>query len=271
MTTRPSHVLDELDGERPGQPFTVLAGGRIIEFAPAAGPPWTDLLEALAWPPAFMKQFGPTRRSDITAVEHLHIGQMRALMARWRIHHGLSTDDRDHLRLASMLSKQEYRAAAEQDLWEIHQLDLTGEWQSRRWRRLLSLLDGLRRTSHVSEAFAMDEELAEMYLEQERLSKGATAARSARRYSEFTAEVELLSNAVDRLGELIVAVAASRGARRRKVEPMPRPETAMHRVRMKRTRNHHQYTVARVFGYVDEHGQPTGKRPGPPGETGPHK
>ncbi len=268
MAARPSGVLDELDGERPTEPFTVLAAGRVITFAPAAGPPWIDLLEALGWPPACMTRFGPAGRRDRETIEQLPIPKMRALLRAWRIHHGLCTDDRDHLRLASMLSKAEYRAAAEQDLWETHRLDLTTEWQARRLRRLLNLLDGLRRTSHVAEALAMDEELAEIYLEDERRRKGiAPTSRNSRRYSEFTVEAELLSYAVDRLGELIVAHAAGRGSRtRRKVEPMPRPETALHRVRQRRTRSHHQYTVARVYGYIDEHGNPTGKGPKPAAE-----
>jgi hypothetical protein len=263
MGARASAVLDELDGERPAQPFTVLAGGRVVAFAPAAGPSWMDLLEALGWPPSFMKWFGPADPGGVDAVEHLTIWQMRDVMRAWRLHHGLCADDRDHLRLASLLAKPEYRAAAEQDLWEVHRLDLTGEWQSRRWRRLLNLLDGLRRTSHVSEALAMDEELAEIYLENERRREARPGG--SRRYSEFTVEAELLSNVVDRLGELVIAQAMGRGARRRKVEPMPRPETALHRVRQRRARSTHQYTVARVFGFIDEHGKPTGKGPTPPG------
>jgi hypothetical protein len=251
--------LDELDGERPDASFTVLARGRKVTFAAAAGPPWIDLLEALGWPPSFMKMFGPSGARDVAAIEQLTIYQMRALLHRWRLHHGLCADDYDNLRLAAMLAKRDYRDAAEQDLWEVHKLDLSTEWQSRRWRRLLNLLDGLRRTSHVSEALAMDEDLAEMYLEQERRRRSKPA--STRRYSEFTIEAELLSHAVDRLGELIVAHAAGRGGRRRRVEPMPRPETALHRVRQRRARNHHKYTVARVFGYVDEKGNPTGKGP----------
>jgi hypothetical protein len=264
MTTRTPGVLDELDGERPAAPFTVLAGGRVVTFAAAAGPPWMDLLEALGWPPTFMRLFGPTAAADVAAVQQLSVYRMRALLRGWRLHHGLCTEDHDHIRLAGMLAKREYRDAAEQDLWEVHRLDLNTEWQSRRWRRLLNLLDGLRRTSHVAEAFAEDEELAEMYLEQERRRK--QQPRSSRRYSEFTVEAELLSYAVDRLGELIAAHAVGRGARRRPrpVEPMPRPETALHRVRQRRARSHHKYTVARVFGYVDEHGNPTAKGPPPP-------
>lgn len=263
MATRPG-VLDELDGERPAEPFTVRAGGRTVVFAPAAGPPWIELMEALGWPPSFMKWFGPAGRRDIAAIERLSVAQMRDLLRAWRVHHGLSVNDRDHLRLAAMLAKQDYRAAAEQDLWEVHHLDLTAEWRSRRWRRLLNLLDGLRRTSHVSEALAMDEELAEMYLADERRRRAGEPTGNGRRPSEFTVEAELLSHTVDRLGELIGAFAAGRGARRRRVEPMPRPETALHRVRQRRARSQHRYTVARVFGYVDEHGQPTGRTPPDP-------
>jgi hypothetical protein len=265
VAAQPLGGLDELDGERAAEPFTVLlTGGRVVTFAPAAGPPWMDLMEALGWPPSFMKLFGPHDKDDVAAVEQLSIRQMQVLLRAWRVHHGLSLDDRDHLRLASMLSKADYRSAAEQDLWEVHQLDLSAEWQGRRWRRLLNLLDGLRRTSHISEVLAMDEELAEIYLENERRLKGISTARAGRRYSEFTVEAELLSYAVDRLGELIAAHAAGKGARRRKVEPMPRPETALHRVRQRRSHHHHKYTVARVYGYVDEKGQPTGRGPAPP-------
>lgn len=256
-------VLDDLDGERPGEPFTVRCAGRTVVFAAAAGPGWQDLLAALAWPPTFMQLFGPSSRRDVAAVEQLSVRQMQTLLRAWRVHHGLCLADADHLRLAAMLSKPDYRAAAERDLHEVHGLDLTTEWQSRRWRQLLNLLDGLRRTSHTYEAITMDEELAEAYLERERRSGAEAKAKARRRMSEYSVEAELLSYAVDRLGELIVAQAVGRGARRRKVEPMPRPETALHRVRERRSRSKHQYTVARVFGYVDEKGKPTGRGPKP--------
>jgi hypothetical protein len=263
----PTDQLDDLDGERPGEPFTALAAGRTVVFAPAAGPPWQDLLQACAWPPAFMTLFGPDDPADIAAIEGLSVRQMRALLRRWRVHHGLCVDNSDHLRLAAMLAKPAYRAAAERDLWEVHRLDLTAEWRSRRWRRLLNLLDGLRRTSHTHEAMTDDEELAELHLERERKGLVPDKKKQHRRMSEFTIEAELLSYVVDRLGELIVAQAVGRGARRRKVEPMPRPDSAIHRVRQRRARNHHQYTVARVYGYVDETGNPTGRGQAPPDAT----
>ncbi len=264
MAARPSDMLNDLDGERPDEPFVVQVDGRPIVLAPAAGPRWDDLMEALAWPPTFVRLF--VDDVDQETIERLPIWQMRAVLRAWRLHHGLCADDADHLRLAGALGKPAYRAAAEQDLWEIHRLDLNIEWQSRRWRRLLNMLDGLRRTSHVQEALAMDEQLAEQYLELQRRHgrRDEPRRKATRRVSEFSVEAELLSFAVDRLGELLVAHAVSRGGRRRKVEPMPRPDSALHRVKERNSRRHHKYTVARMFGYVDEKGRPTGHGPAPP-------
>jgi hypothetical protein len=260
VAAQPSDVLDELDRERPDEPYVVGFAGRTVVFRPAAGPSWRVLLDALSWPPVFLATFGPDDPGDVAAVESLPVWQMRAVMAGWRTHHGLCADDAANLRLASMLSKREYRAAAERDLWEVHHLDLTVEWRSRRWRRLLNLLDGLRRTSHTHDAMMQDEQLAEVFLERERRGE-ESAKKSSRRMTEFTLEAELLSYAVDRLGELIVAQAAGKGAKPRRVEPMPRPDTAMQRVRERKTRSRHDFTVARVFGFIDEKGRPTGRGP----------
>lgn len=259
MAAETADELDLLDGERPGEPFTVQIGDRVVGFRPAAGPAWRDLMEAMAWPPAFMEMFGPDDPDDVAAVDALPVWQMRELLRNWRVHHGLNARQDDNMRLAAALSKPAYRAAAERDLREIHQMDLTAEWASRRWRRLLNMLDGLRRTTHVHEVLAADEELAALYLERER--QGKVDGKPKRRMAEFTVEAELLSYAVDRLGELIVAQAVGKGGRHRRVEPMPRPESAVHRVRERRTKNRHKYTVARVFGLIDEKGQPTGRGP----------
>jgi hypothetical protein len=253
--------LDDLDGERPGEPFTVRLAGQVVTFRPAVGPGWRDLMEALAWPPAFVDLFGPEDAEQVEAVNALPVWQMRALLRAWRVHNGLCPVQADNLRLSSLLAKPAYRKAAERDLWEVGRLDLTVEWRSRRWRRLLNVLDGLRRTSHVHEAMALDDELAEMFLEQERRNETKTS-KPKRRMAEYTVEAELLSYAVDRLGEVIVALAVSNGGKRRRVEPMPRPETALGRVRERRAKAKHKFTVARVFGRVDEHGQPTGRKPG---------
>jgi hypothetical protein len=264
----PAHSLDgldDLDGERPGEAYTVQVGDHVIGFGEAAGPGWRDLMQALAWPPAFVETFGPADPGHVAVLDALSVWQMRAVIHGWRVHHGLCPDFGGNVRLVTMLAKPAYRAAAERDLWEVHHLDLNVEWQSRRWRRLLNLLDGLRRTSHVYESLTQDDELAEIWLEQERRAGTESSRKGHRRMTEFSVEAELLSYTVDRLGELIQAQATGKGARRRKVEPMPRPETAMQRVRDRRTRRKHDFVVARVFGRIDAKGRPTGKGPVPDG------
>lgn len=260
MVTRPGDALDDLDDEQPDEPFVVQVGGRAVVFRPAAGPGWRDLMEALAWPPAFLELFGPADPGAVAALEALPIWQMRALLRRWRVHHGLSVSDTDHLRLLGTLTRPAIRSAAERDLRHFHGLDLTTEWRARRWRQLLNLLDGVRRDSYLSEAISLDEELAKAYLDRED-SEDEEGRRPKRRLSEFSVEAELLSDLVDRVGELIQTVAATRGAKRRRIEPMPRPETALHRIRHRRAHNKHKYTVARVFGLIDAEGRPTDGTP----------
>jgi len=260
MAERPATELDDLDGECPDGPFAVQIAGRVVVFRPAAGPGWRDLMEALAWPPAFMELYGPDDPDHADAVWTLPVWQMRALLRGWRVHHGLSVSDADHLRLIGTLAKPAMRAAAERDLREIHGLDLTREWRQRRWRRLLNLLDGVRRDSYLSEAISLDEEWAEETLKREDAKKEEDR-RPRRRLSEFSVEAELLSHVVDRVGELIQTVAATRGAKPRRVEPMPRPESVVHRMRHRRAHRQHKFTVARAFGWVDAKGQPTSRSP----------
>lgn len=259
VTPQLSDGLDDLDSERPDAPFVVQVDGRVVRFRGVDGPGWKELLTALRSWPIFMTMFGPTKRAHIALVEHLPVWKMRALVRAWRVHHGLCVSEADHMRLVGMLGKPAYRAAIERDLQEVHGLDLAAEWQSRRWRRLLSFIDGLDRTSHLQEVMTQDDELAEAVLEREDKADGSKPPR--RRMREFSAEAELLSVAVDRLGELIQVQGVKKGSRRRRVEPMPRPETAMHRARLRKSKRKHAYTVSRVYGYVDAQGKPTGKQP----------
>lgn len=254
-----SDGLDDLDGERPAQPFVAQVDGRLVTFRPATEVGWKDLLVALSHWPTFMHLFGPAKPRKVALVEHLPVWKMRALVRAWRIHHGLCPTDKDHLRLIALLTKPAYRSAIERDLHEVHGLDLAAEFQSRRWRRLLGFIDGLRRTSYLHEVMTQDDELAEAYLERE--AQGEESSKPKRRMSEFSTEAELLSIVADRLGELIVTVGATKGGKRRRVEPVPRPDTAVHRVRTKRAQRKHRFTVARVYGYVDAAGNPTGRQP----------
>lgn len=68
-----------------------------------------------------------------------------------------------------------------------------------------------------------------------------------RRWSEFGIQVELLAAIFDRLAEIPNAIAASNGAKPRKVPPYPRPVTAIEKVRERRRRLKHTQVVARVL------------------------
>lgn len=121
-------------------------------------------------------------------------------------------------------------------------LDLAAEWRSRRWRRLLNVIDQLPRDSRYVEAMAMDEQLAERMADRPQ-PKGPTR----RRMSDWSVQVELLTSILARLGEMTQAIAALGGAKPRKVPPPPLPQTAMDRVRNRKRFEKHHALVARVL------------------------
>jgi hypothetical protein len=145
---------------------------------------------------------------------------------------------------------------------EVFRLDLTQEWRMRRWRRLLNLLERLARTrtSWLNEALSQDEELAEHMIKTEKRGEPAKPTRSMR---EFSPIVEVLSTIADRQAELAQVMAATKGAKPHRIDPLPRPTTAYARIRQRKSREHHSYTVARVYGYIDAQGKPTGVEPKP--------
>jgi hypothetical protein len=66
--------------------------------------------------------------------------------------------------------------------------------------------------------------------------------------ADWSPELELLTAAVDRLGDVVKAVVATiPKARVPKIPPLPRPQTAMDRVRRRRRASKHRALVARVL------------------------
>lgn len=132
-----------------------------------------------------------------------------------------------------------YGDAIEYDL-AVRGIDLAREWRSRRWRRLLNLIDHLPRDSAYVEALSDDEEMAERML-------GQADRAPRRRMSEFSVEVELLSVIADRQAEIINALIARRGVKPARIKWQPRPETALERVRRRKRRRQHEALVAKVL------------------------
>lgn len=121
-------------------------------------------------------------------------------------------------------------------------LDLATEWRSRRWRRLLNVIDHLPRDSAYVEALTNDDAFAEAVLAQD-----IPAGKPTRRMADWSPTVELMSSILDRLGEVVQAVAALGGAKPRKIAAAPRPVTARDRVAHRRRMENHRALVARVL------------------------
>lgn len=115
------------------------------------------------------------------------------------------------------------------------------EWRSRRWRRLLNVIDGLRRTSHFVQAISDDDEYADMLATQppER-SRGPQLL-------DYSPEREALDMVVDRLGEVLQTLVAVNGGKPPKIRPVRRPDTAADRAGRKRAFLKHQSIVARML------------------------
>jgi hypothetical protein len=86
-----------------------------------------------------------------------------------------------------------------------------------------------------------DEHLAALMLDQ------PASPGQGRRISEWSPELEMLTNLYDRAGELIAAVVAAAGAKPPKVRPAARPTTALQRVRRRQHLAAHRSLVARLL------------------------
>lgn len=117
-------------------------------------------------------------------------------------------------------------------------------FRERRWRDLLALIDWLPRNCAYVEALSEDDEVAEEVL---RHPENKKARGAGPRVSEWSPELERLTDLFDRMGEVMVAVVASSGGKAPKVRPAPRPRTAIDRLRERKRYEHHRKTVARVL------------------------
>jgi hypothetical protein len=140
-------------------------------------------------------------------------------------------------RLVHLLAR--YGGAIEVDLADRGH-DLRALWQSRQWRFLLALIDGLPVYSRFAEAQADDDELAEQLARQ---PADAASVPSLRDWHPIRAE---LTHQSDQLSNLIALLAKRWGGTAR-FEPRPRPRTALDRAREKQRRASHEQLVKRLI------------------------
>ena len=123
-----------------------------------------------------------------------------------------------------------YGAAIERDLAH-DQIDLAECWRSRRWRKLLNLIDGLDESSAFQEALAQDDEIAAGYV-----GDDGAPAQYRPRASDWTAQTRLFAAMHDRLGEVVQGLIAMSGNKPPKLDPWPRPEIAATRAQREKSR-----------------------------------
>lgn len=143
-------------------------------------------------------------------------------------------------RLAHLVTR--YGRAIERDLQRVYQLDLGTEWRARRWRKLLNMIDGLPRASAFVEALTSDEQWAAAVL-----ANPPAETPPSRRMADWSAELEMLTNLYDAMRENTRAVVASVGGKPGKVQPAPRPTTALERARTQHRLRKHRSVVARML------------------------
>ena len=116
------------------------------------------------------------------------------------------------------------------------------EFRSRRWRKLLNLIDHLPRTSHYFHAVSQSEEVAEY-----RLRMGGKSAEPAVKhtppFTEYSPEVEHLSNIEDLLGALIYQNSGSKDGH---MYTAKRPDTATDKVQERQRRETYVNMVSRM-------------------------
>ena len=124
-------------------------------------------------------------------------------------------------------------------------------WRQRRWTLLLDLIDRLPRDTYYWQVITQDPEHAEMMVKaQERAEREGTAKASpAPPMSSWSPVVDAVTTLTDRVNSLIYVTRASNGDKQVKPpKPLPRPETALPRIRNRRRQEQHNKLADRLLG-----------------------
>lgn len=211
-------LLRRLRSEATAEPFTLeLDDGTLVVVERP------DVDQLLDFPtglrPTIEALFGDQAAALLAATAGDDVAVLEALVADLDDHFGIS----DATRLAWLLDRYGDHIAADLRPSGIDVHDL---WRGRLTpRELLNLVDHLPRTSHYQDALAQDDEI------QDGTVTPPSGQPTGPPLTEFSPEVEILTAAVDRLGEVANAVIAAAGGKPRPVRPWPRPVTAADRSR----------------------------------------
>lgn len=219
-----------LDRPPSGQDFTGVIHGQMHTFPSARRLSWSAVVEALD----STERFAAIVVGDMTGLSWRDVTR---LAGEWRLHSDLPSGDDAH-RLAFLVHR--FGEAIELDLW-VKGIDLAQEWRSRRWRRLLALIDRLPAHSYYGEALYGDDEYLEAMLGDDDRKPSLPPLHME------TSELQMLRVVAERLDKVAATIIASVGGKPKKIEPLPRPVTGVQRVKWKRSRQAQQDLEAKLW------------------------
>lgn len=121
-------------------------------------------------------------------------------------------------------------------------------WRSRRWRRLLDLIDQLPAASRFAEAVASDPEHMEQIVAHQEANP-ETRGPKGPRLSEYTLTVERLDTLIDEIRQLTAAVIVVNGGNAPKFQPQPRPGSVeVAEIKHRRRLAQHEELTRRLLG-----------------------
>ena len=128
--------------------------------------------------------------------------------------------------------------------------DIGALWRSRRWRKLLNLIDHLPQNTWFHQAVSEDVDHAVMLLkaQKEARRRGIEPPPSGPSMRSWSPEVDALTKVLDAVNNLsYITAAANGGGKAKKPKVAPRPPTAMERAKLRLRQEEHAILVRRML------------------------
>lgn len=132
-------------------------------------------------------------------------------------------------------------------------IDFGALWRSRRWRKLLNLIDHLPQNTWYHQMVSEDVDHAVMLIkaQEEAKRRGHAPPPSGPAMRSWSPEVDALTKVLDAVNNLTFVTAKAGGSKTTKQpKPAPRPETAMERAKLRLRAERHAILRARMLPHI---------------------